>query len=635
MVNDPPDNIGEPPGPNHGEICLKTLRQFITASESHRCVHPDDPIIKRWERDDESNLYTDDEGEHCTYIFSLKRRTIGGPCNCIGLHQVEPPRRWKEEAKWFPKEPPYPCHKCDTVCSDTHNAFVRAMKELHGEPHATCSCPCGGPGEPPCEPDRSVWIPDPPCSENREFCVDENGIGNCCKENETCCGGECKSGRGICCYSEVTKKYSFCSGGCCNKLDADGNVICKDINGNCPSIGTESTILILPEDRTYGAFLLDNSKDNISIEKSFDGGGRLLNFKVSSKPVVGAQDELSVSIPLSKPVNTQSKIITAPVQFQIVNFVADDGIKSVPRPASRIANAQTDSKSNISVAELRDTEDLGIAGFEGFGTSAKTIKGSMTATIQSDGILGNSQVISFVSGSNIRLDTNEASNIIRISVDDLNLFELVDIDAESPDDNDILQWDSSSSKWKAVAIAQGEAGDTGPIGGSDKQILYSDGVGASGSPNLTFDYDTNTVGITATVDLNQGFTAGDTCYFQDNEVNRAKLKDYSEVVYDNGDLDTSPTILSFGNGNVQKLRITFGGTMSFGLVNPPPSNSNGTMTLIITDGATNGNAQWPGTVKWAGGTAPSLSASGTDIVTIMTNDNGTSYYGFVGGIGFS
>ena len=39
---------------------------------------------------------------------------------------------------------------------------------------------------------------------------------------------------------------------------------------------------------------------------------------------------------------------------------------------------------------------------------------------------------------------------------------------------------------------------------------------------------------------------------------------------------------------------------------------------------------WP-TIKWAGGTTPVLTSSGTDVIVIYTYDGGTTYYGFVTG----
>jgi parallel beta-helix repeat protein len=56
------------------------------------------------------------------------------------------------------------------------------------------------------------------------------------------------------------------------------------------------------------------------------------------------------------------------------------------------------------------------------------------------------------------------------------------------------------------------------------------------------------------------------------------------------------------------------------------------MTLILTQDATGSRlVTWPASVKWAGGVAPTLStgASKVDVLTFVTPDNGTTWYGFL------
>ena len=36
---------------------------------------------------------------------------------------------------------------------------------------------------------------------------------------------------------------------------------------------------------------------------------------------------------------------------------------------------------------------------------------------------------------------------------------------------------------------------------------------------------------------------------------------------------------------------------------------------------------WPTSIKWAGGTAPKLTASGVDIIVLTTNNSGSNWYG--------
>jgi len=50
--------------------------------------------------------------------------------------------------------------------------------------------------------------------------------------------------------------------------------------------------------------------------------------------------------------------------------------------------------------------------------------------------------------------------------------------------------------------------------------------------------------------------------------------------------------------------------------------------LILTNGASNSGTVWPGAVDWKDGTEPTLTSSGVDILTFITVDAGTIWYGF-------
>jgi len=67
--------------------------------------------------------------------------------------------------------------------------------------------------------------------------------------------------------------------------------------------------------------------------------------------------------------------------------------------------------------------------------------------------------------------------------------------------------------------------------------------------------------------------------------------------------------------------------------NPPASGTPIGFTLIFTADGTPRAVTWPASVKWAGGTAPTLTSTNgkQDIFTFVTRDAGTSYLGFVSG----
>jgi len=65
--------------------------------------------------------------------------------------------------------------------------------------------------------------------------------------------------------------------------------------------------------------------------------------------------------------------------------------------------------------------------------------------------------------------------------------------------------------------------------------------------------------------------------------------------------------------------------------NPPSSGTAFGFTLKVSPSATI-TQTWPASVDWAGGSAPTATASGeTDVFTFYTQDGGTTYYGFQAG----
>lgn len=68
----------------------------------------------------------------------------------------------------------------------------------------------------------------------------------------------------------------------------------------------------------------------------------------------------------------------------------------------------------------------------------------------------------------------------------------------------------------------------------------------------------------------------------------------------------------------------------------PTPDAGGQFTLLLKQDATGSRTvTWPGTVRWAGGTAPTLTATAgrTDVVTFLSD--GTYWLGFVGGLNFT
>jgi len=116
----------------------------------------------------------------------------------------------------------------------------------------------------------------------------------------------------------------------------------------------------------------------------------------------------------------------------------------------------------------------------------------------------------------------------------------------------------------------------------------------------------------------------------DNIIDQPKLQDYSETVNALGDLGGGTDDIDLTSGNVVTATVSTS-TQTFTFSNPPASGSAGSFTLILTNGGSQ-TVNWPASVDWAGGTAPTLTTSGVDILTFLTTDGGTTWYGFVAGI---
>ncbi len=155
--------------------------------------------------------------------------------------------------------------------------------------------------------------------------------------------------------------------------------------------------------------------------------------------------------------------------------------------------------------------------------------------------------------------------------------------------------------------------------------------------NSTFDgRDVAADGATADAALPKaGGTMSGVLVMADQIVQKPVLKDIGETTVANATSGSTDTI-DLEDGNVHNVTLTANCTFTFS--NPPASGTSGTFTLFLNqDGTGSRTATWPSEVKWAGGTAPTLTttASRTDILVFTTIDAGTIWYGAVSGQDFS
>jgi hypothetical protein len=114
----------------------------------------------------------------------------------------------------------------------------------------------------------------------------------------------------------------------------------------------------------------------------------------------------------------------------------------------------------------------------------------------------------------------------------------------------------------------------------------------------------------------------------DSLLKRAIFVDYGEKVKAHGSLSIA-TNASLEDGNVHTF--TVGGSFTLTLIGEPASGIAGSITFIITNGGS-ATLTWDTAIDWPGGTAPTLTTSGVDVVTCMTLNGGTTWYGFAAGL---
>jgi len=147
--------------------------------------------------------------------------------------------------------------------------------------------------------------------------------------------------------------------------------------------------------------------------------------------------------------------------------------------------------------------------------------------------------------------------------------------------------------------------------------------------NSTFDgRDVAADGATADAALPKaGGTMSGALVMADNIIQRPVLKDYAETK-----VAMSAYAADMSLGNV--FTKTMSGNQTFTFTNPPASGTAGSFTLILTNGGS-ATATWPTSVDWPAGTAPTLTASGVDVLVFTTIDGGTVWYGVASGIGMA
>jgi hypothetical protein len=176
---------------------------------------------------------------------------------------------------------------------------------------------------------------------------------------------------------------------------------------------------------------------------------------------------------------------------------------------------------------------------------------------------------------------------------------------------------NASAALDATKIADGSVTST--------EFQYINSLSSNAQTQIT---STTTV-ASAALPKAGGTMSGETI-FADQLVTRPTIKDYAESVNAIGATGGGTQDIDFESGNVVTATVdTSANTFTFS--NPSATGKACSFTLILTNGGSQ-TVNWPGSVDWAGGTAPALTTSGKDILTFTTIDGGTIWYGFSAGI---
>ena len=114
----------------------------------------------------------------------------------------------------------------------------------------------------------------------------------------------------------------------------------------------------------------------------------------------------------------------------------------------------------------------------------------------------------------------------------------------------------------------------------------------------------------------------------DNNLIRPKLLDYAVK---GSALGNTSTLATFDLETANFFSATSTGATTWAFSNPVASGDFGGFVAELTNGGAY-TQNWPAAVDWPGGEAPTLTASGKDILVFVTRDAGTTWHGMAASI---
>ena len=111
----------------------------------------------------------------------------------------------------------------------------------------------------------------------------------------------------------------------------------------------------------------------------------------------------------------------------------------------------------------------------------------------------------------------------------------------------------------------------------------------------------------------------------DNTLSTVNLLDIGVVTNAIGSIGGGTQAINLALGDCVSATVDTG-TTTFTFTNPTAADECNIWALILTNGGSQ-TVNFPAAVDWEGGTAPTLTTSGVDILVFLTIDAGTTWHG--------
>mgnify|MGYP000901733902 CR=1 FL=1 len=273
---------------------------------------------------------------------------------------------------------------------------------------------------------------------------------------------------------------------------------------------------------------------------------------------------------------------------------------------------------------MGDGNDLELVG-DGTNGKIAAANGTLTFDVAGDIILDadGADVILKDGGSSFGRFTNSSTDFV--------------IQSDTPDKDIILKGNDNNSIITALTLDMSAAGAA-----TFNSTVQATGFNIGGTAITSTAAELNILdGVTATAtELNYL----DLATLGTSAASKVVSSDANNVVtFTGGIVEDSVTVSSSSNAATLDLRAgtnflhDLSENVTYTFSNPGASGNLSVFSLKIIQGSSTRAITWPNSVDWAGGTAPTLTATNdaVDIFVFMTIDGGTTYYGFTAGQAFA